>query len=51
MQTVDTPTKYIEGIFVQELKKCIDLGMEIAAFTCRLIDGIPQIDKRICIKY
>lgn len=37
--------------FYQELKKCIDLGMEIAAFSCRLIDGVPQIDKRISIKY
>ena len=32
MQTVDTPTKYIEGIFVQELKN---------RFLCEvLIDGV-----------
>lgn len=37
--------------FYRELKSCIDLGMEIAAFTCRLIDGTPKIDKCIRIKY
>lgn len=37
--------------FYQEFIKCIDCGMEVAAFSCRLIDGMPQIEKRLSIVY
>jgi len=37
--------------FYQEFVKCVQLGMAPVAFTCRLINGMPLIDKAIPVKY